>query len=147
AAAPAAEAPRRVRSPGRSSRLTLPRRIGDIQAPRGGNEPMTDGAAPRGPGLWARAAILVLLVAGAIACVVAARRAPRPPPGPRTTTLEIVAVDDDAEIVADALPRGGSVAQEHAPLGPGQTAARNYVRVVRGEDESMDQARQRLLAW
>src|SRR5262249_9565976 len=80
----------------------------------------------------------------------------RPPPGPRTTTLEIVAVDDEHELFdqADAaaqgegaLPRGVSMSIENAPLGPGETKARRHARIMRGEAESLDEAGKRLLAW
>ena len=67
----------------------------------------------------------------------------------RADALELTLVADDVSLdfTTAPLPRGASLRTEDVTVSPGATAARPYVRLVRGEGESMADARARLEAW
>jgi hypothetical protein len=102
-----------------------------------------------------RLAVLAVLAAAVVLGQPALWWVPaRPPPGPRTTTLELLLVDDEDELFddvramrVDELPRGVSLMVETAPLGGRGTLPRWYARIMQGETESLDEAGKRLLAW
>jgi hypothetical protein len=101
-------------------------------------------------GLAAALAIVAVALAVFLAVLRSPRSPARAPSRPRADTLAIVALDDEVSLdpsAAHPLPAGGSFQSEKAPTGPGFEVTHDYVRLVRGEGESMDQARARLDAW
>jgi hypothetical protein len=99
---------------------------------------------------------LALLSAATVAAPIAARRSPPKHAGPRTTTLELLAVDDEYAIASpeergrltdEVLPKGVSLQLEDAPLGAGRSEPRVFARIVPFEGEALEAARARLLAW
>lgn len=97
---------------------------------------------------------LALLAAALVAVAFASRPAPRVPLVP-TATLEFVAIDDDRDLITPeiaeklrAAPIAGlSIQSENAPIGPGKSRVVQFARISRGERESLDRARERLVAW
>jgi preprotein translocase subunit SecD len=69
----------------------------------------------------------------------------------RTARLEFKMVDDETDffgrIKEDALPDGAAMFQENAPAGPGRSVPTHYVRMAKGEKESMSDALGRLRKW
>jgi hypothetical protein len=102
---------------------------------------------------WVRALAALAIAGGALLFFMPGGRS-APEPRARhhapTGTLEIVPVDDEAdpfEKAPDALPSGVSLALENAPTGPGSSKVGHFARIMRGEHETLSDARGRLRAW
>ena len=95
-----------------------------------------------------RGVALALLGAGLTALAIVPQSAPAVRQA-RADALELTLVADDVSLdfTTAPLPRGASLRTEDVTVSPGATAARPYVRLVRGEGESMADARARLEAW
>jgi preprotein translocase subunit SecD len=69
----------------------------------------------------------------------------------RTARLEFKMVDDETDffgkVKEDTLPEGASIFQENAPAGPGKSVPTHWVRMVKGEKESMTDCLARLRTW
>jgi preprotein translocase subunit SecY len=129
----------------------------DPDAPEAEAEPKAE--RPRRPWTRAESSMLAGVLALAVGMVLLPGAAPavekvtRPA---RPEALQLLAVDDEADpfeaVDPASLPAGASIQLENTPLGKDEggltrTAVRHYARIVKGEQETMDQARARLLAW
>jgi len=69
----------------------------------------------------------------------------------RTARLEFKMVDDESDffgkIKEDSLPEGASLFQENAPAGVGKTVPTHWVRMVKGEKETMTECLARMRKW
>src|SRR6185437_15788596 len=64
--------------------------------------------------------------------------------------LQVLEVDDDDDPFAAAtagLPKGVKILEENVPAGSDQTVTRHPARLARGEQESLGDARARLVTW
>jgi preprotein translocase subunit SecD len=69
----------------------------------------------------------------------------------RTARLEFKMVDDETDffgkVKEDSLPEGAAIYQENAPAGVGKTVPTHWVRMVKGEKETMAECLARLRKW
>ena len=69
----------------------------------------------------------------------------------RTARLEFKMVDDETDffgkIKEDTLPEGATIFQENAPAGPGKSVPTHWVRMAKGEKETMTDCLARLKKW
>lgn len=71
----------------------------------------------------------------------------------RTARLEFKMVDDSADFFGkvrdNAIPEGEGIAiyQQNAPDGPGKTVQTHFARIVKRDNETMNEARDRLKKW